>query len=197
MSKLFIFDMGEVLLFDVHTLEKIASYLSIDFESLRSDAILYNAPLMDGFMSTDDFYRHIEIKYHVPHIKEDIFVKFFSPRENSFMIEKVRALRASGYRCVVGSNTFKPHWDYIKETFPELLSSFDTLYASHIIHLSKPDSAFWMYIMDREGYKAEDTIFIDDLPENIEAAKALCITVHQYKKDNADTARFFSSWIDE
>ena len=195
MSRLFIFDMGEVLLLDVHTLPQMAERYSLDYNELRADYDLYDTPLMEGFMERGDYYRHMEIKYELPEIKEDLFLTYFTPKVNDFMVDIVDKLRSKGHRCVVGSNTFKPHWDYVYRNFPDMINSFDSLYASHLIHLSKPGKAFWNYIMKEEGYKSEDTIFIDDRIENIDSAASLGITVFQYLKDDSEALKFFSRWI--
>ena len=195
MSKLFIFDMGEVLLLGVETLPQMANLYSLDYAPFRADYGLYDTPLMEGFMDPSDFYRHMEIKYGLPEIKEDLFEKYFTPRENDFTLDIVDRLRAKGHRCVVGSNTFKPHWDHCYKVFPRMMNSFDSLYASHLIHIAKPDKAFWRYILKKEGYSPEETVFIDDRTENIESAASLGIETFQYLKDNKNAQDFFSRWI--
>jgi putative hydrolase of the HAD superfamily len=39
--------------------------------------------------------------------------------------------------------------------------------------ISKPDAGIYELLMDRYGLKADECVFIDDRPENIEVAKAL------------------------
>ena len=192
MSKLFIFDLGGVILFNDDTISKIAKHYSLNLLALNDDYHRYSKPLLEGFMSTDDYYRHMEIEFKLPPIEEDLFSVFFTPTVNTFMLEQISRIRANGHRCVVGSNTFKPHWDYINKKLPSVVNSFDSLYASHEIHISKPDKNFWEYILDKEGYEAKDTVFIDDRKENTDSATALGIESYQYQKDDYLISLFFS-----
>ena len=194
MSKLFIFDMGEVLILNVKTLPDIAREYNLDYDVLRSDYYLYNHALMEGWMTPDDYYRHMEINFALGKISDNPFLKYFKPTLNEFMIEEIRALKTSGHRVVVGSNTFAPHWDYILSTYPCFKEVFDSLYASHLIHIAKPLPAFWRHIISLEGAKAEDTIFIDDRLENIESAKRLGITTFQYLRNDNEIKEFFSHY---
>lgn len=193
---LFIFDMGEVILLGVRTLKDMAEYVGTDYHDLRKDYGYYDRALMDGYMSAEDYYHHLEDKYQCK-VEEDIFVKFFHPEVNMKMLGIVDSLRAKGHRCVIGSNTFRPHWNHIK-VYPEKpLEHFDALYASHLMHMSKPETAFWRIICEKEGYDYSDTSFIDDLEENIATAASLGINTLRYSGPDRDerAEEFFSRFI--
>ncbi len=53
---------------------------------------------------------------------------------------------------------------------------FEKVFYSHKIGLRKPDQECFEYVMKELGWKAEATIFIDDVEENVEAASALGLT---------------------
>ena len=189
--KLFIFDMGDVILLDVRTLMKISEYTGASYRSIREDYGYYDRALMDGYMDASDYYRHLEDKYSV-RIESDLFSDFFTPHVNEHLIDIVDRLRSAGHRCVIGSNTFAPHWR-LALAFPgRPLDHFDALYASHLMHITKPVKAFWLKIMEAEGYDADDTFFIDDRAENIEAAESLGIKCHLFTGDNDELARFLA-----
>ena len=194
--KLFIFDMGEVILLDVKTLMQMAEYVGTAYRDIRTDYGYYDRALMDGYMSPSDYYRHLEDKYQVA-VEEDLFRKFFHPHINNRMLDIVDRLRAKGHRCVVGSNTFKPHWDCILAYPEKPLDHFDVLYASHLMHMSKPEPAFWRMICGAEGFSYADTLFIDDRNENIEAAASLGIDTLLYYGDDRDERAdaFFSRFL--
>lgn len=194
MSKLFIFDMGEVLILNVRTLPQIADELGLDYKLLHSDWLYYDMPLMDGFMSPEDYYRHLELAFDIAPIKEDLFHKYFHPQVNTHMVENVKRLKDAGHRVVVGSNTFKPHWERKIINYP-WLDLFDNLYASHLMHISKPQPAFWLNIMRYEGFSSSDTVFIDDRLENISSASKLGIKTFQYLGDNVAIDEFFSCYL--
>lgn len=194
--KLFIFDMGDVILLEIRTLMQLSRYVGTDYHDIRQDYGYYDRALMDGYMDPEDYYRHLEDKYQCT-IKEDLFRKFFHPHINDFMLSVVDRLRDKGHRCVIGSNTFRPHWDYIKTFEEKPLEHFDEAYASHLIHMSKPESAFWRIICEKEGFDYSDTLFIDDRSENTEAAAALGIDTLLYSGEdrNEKAKAFFSRFI--
>lgn len=189
MSKLYIFDMGEVVLLGVKTLNQMAAQYGLDYDSFRADYSLYDKPLMDGYMEPDNYYRHMEKKYGIK-IDEDLFLKYFNPSLNEELILMVQKLRKRGDRAVIGSNTFAPHWEIIFERFKEIPENFDALYASHLMHISKPEEAFWRIICEKERKSYIDTFFIDDRQDNISAARGLGINVHRYLGDNKELAKF-------
>lgn len=95
-------------------------------------------------------------------------------------IQLVQNLR-SNYQTFVLSNTNKIHIDYINEfLLPEhkietLDEVFDFVYYSHEIGERKPDLKAYTYIINKHGILPQETLFIDDKLENIEAAKSLGI----------------------
>lgn len=58
---------------------------------------------------------------------------------------------------------------------PALEDLFDRTYYSQRIGLSKPGAASFRYVLDHAGIRAEDTLFLDDLPENLRGAQQLGI----------------------
>lgn len=65
------------------------------------------------------------------------------------------------------------------ETFPlarkkfEILQMIDNYVVSGDVKLVKPDPAIFRLALDRFGIRADETTFIDDNPDNVEAAKRL------------------------
>ena len=95
-------------------------------------------------------------------------------------IEMAQNLRSS-YQTFVLSNTNKIHIDFINEfLLPEhklktLNEVFDFVYYSHEIVERKPELAAYTFILNKHGILPQETLFIDDKLENIEAAKLLGI----------------------
>ena len=54
-------------------------------------------------------------------------------------------------------------------------SYLDELYVSYKIKALKPSPVFFEYILQKEKVQAEDVLFIDDGPRNVEAAHSLGI----------------------
>tara|TARA_B100000900_G_scaffold190600_1_gene161436 strand:+ start:1423 stop:2076 length:654 start_codon:yes stop_codon:yes gene_type:complete len=74
-------------------------------------------------------------------------------------------------------NTYHAEWvdKAMRSTDSEhaIYQYFDHVFYSHEIGHRKPEYGAWQYIIEQEGIHAQQTLFIDDKKENIEAAKAL------------------------
>lgn len=89
------------------------------------------------------------------------------------MRELIQRLKASGKYAIYGLS----NWSM--ETFPharkrfEVLQQIDNYVVSGDVKLIKPDPRIFKLLLDRFGLKAEDCTFVDDNPDNVEAAKKL------------------------
>ena len=189
--RLYIFDMGEVVLLGVNVLRRMAEHYGIDYDAFRADYNLYDKPLMDGYMDSADYYSHMRKAFAVD-VSGDPFSLFFTPTLNQRVLDYVDRLRARGDRVVIGSNTFEPHWKALSDRYIAIREHFDALYASHLMHISKPVPAFWRIIMEVEGVKADDSFFIDDRLDNIEAAESLGIRCFRYQRNDEELEAFLS-----
>lgn len=78
------------------------------------------------------------------------------------------------------SNNNEEHWRHIHHTYPDFESYFDGTFASHLVHIGKPDPRIFEvadqqiaadFAARGEAYHREETIFIDDIEANREAAR--------------------------
>ncbi|XCP84339.1 HAD family phosphatase [Roseburia hominis] len=90
-------------------------------------------------------------------------------------------LREEGYHLYVLSNASKDFYNY----FPRFadLDYFDGVVVSADIHLIKPDPAIYRYLLETYHLIPEECLFIDDRPENVEAAGKLGIHGHVFSGD--------------
>ena len=93
-------------------------------------------------------------------------------------------LRARGHRVFLLSNTNSIHWDYcVEQLFPYknygVADYFERIFLSQEMHLQKPDAEIFNEVLRQTDIRAEDSIFIDDLPENCEAARGVGIQAFQ------------------
>lgn len=93
-------------------------------------------------------------------------------------------LRARGHRVFLLSNTNSIHWGYcVEQLFPYknygVADYFERIFLSQEMHLQKPDAEIFNEVLRQTGIRAEDSIFIDDLPENCEAARGVGIQAFQ------------------
>ncbi len=97
------------------------------------------------------------------------------PAERIKIIEEVK----KNYKILLFSNSNEIHYDlFIRDLqlrfgYNEFEDLFDKAYFSFDMHLSKPDVEAFEYIMYQNKLVPEETLFIDDLEANIEAAKSL------------------------
>lgn len=82
-------------------------------------------------------------------------------------------LKGRGYTLVLGSNTNDLHATYYRRKFAEALSPFDGLVLSHEVGHIKPSPEFYLACAKAAGADPGDCVFIDDLPENIDGARAV------------------------
>lgn len=195
MGKLFIFDMGEVLILNVKNLQAIAKRFNLDYKPFRAFYGLYDRDLMEGKMESMEFFSIMEKKYGVE-IKENLFITDFSPIPNHFIMSIIDKLRSNGHRCVLGSNTFPPHMSVVKKMEEDPLSHMDHLYLSYKMGVAKPSPEFFISILREENIEPENVIFIDDKIDNIEVASSLGIKTLLYNKDKKREAEeFFKEYL--
>lgn len=95
------------------------------------------------------------------------------PGEMPGMLELVRELKSRPDLHIYGLT----NWSM--ETFPQarkrfaVLQEIDNYVVSGDVKMIKPDTAIFQLLLNRFELKAEDCIFVDDNPANVESAKRL------------------------
>lgn len=90
-------------------------------------------------------------------------------------------LKAEGTcRLFLLSNTNELHIDYVKKTmgmarWNRFEACFEQFYLSHEIHMRKPNTEIFNFVLAENGLEANQTYFIDDTQENTDAAAAIGI----------------------
>lgn len=103
----------------------------------------------------------------------------------------VRQLIAQGHRLILFSNTNGIHCPWIFETYPEF-SLFHGAVLSFEIDAIKPHPSFYQHAIDQYQIDPSDTLYIDDLPDNIATGRDFGFGCWQYdQKDHAA----FESWL--
>ena len=77
-----------------------------------------------------------------------------------------------GYRLVLLSNTNELHARQFRRQFADTLAHFDALVLSHEVGLRKPCADIYAHCHRLADCPPSQCLFIDDLPANIEAARA-------------------------
>ncbi len=76
------------------------------------------------------------------------------------------------YRLLLLSNTNELHAIQFRRQFADTLAHFDGLILSHEVGLRKPCAGIYMHCHKLADCEPSQCLFIDDLPANIDAARA-------------------------
>lgn len=98
----------------------------------------------------------------------DRALEFLKPKEQT--IEIIGQLKKRNYKLFVLSNMPHETWKHLKKTYP-VFPLFDGLVASCDVGMIKPEAEIYQYILNKFNLIPQETLFIDDMKENIEAAK--------------------------
>jgi putative hydrolase of the HAD superfamily len=174
---LYIFDMGGVVSRNADVFPRVFSYLDITQEEFLTFAGENLEKLMNGKVSTDEFWAQFSRRYG-REVKEELFGKFFHPSTDRDVVALIRQVKAYS-RVVCGTNTFDPHYDYHLSRGHYAI--FDAVFASNKIGLSKPDPEFYRYILKNEGVNPENAFFVDDEEANVLSAERIGINAALFR----------------
>jgi len=99
---------------------------------------------------------------------------------NMDVIELFPRLKEASFKLVMGSNNNPMHYEQIRKQFGFWLKQFDSIIVSHEVGVMKPDRKFFIRCIEECGCKPESIVYIDDLEENIHAAKRMGFIVVHY-----------------
>lgn len=171
-----IVDMGGVMVTNHDVIPSVAAYLGLSATQVRAYGENCFFPLMEGKMTVAEFWKRFTQRSGIV-VQEELLGKFFDPVRNEAMYALVQELKHS-YRVVCGTNSITEHYA-VHEAHGDY-EIFETIYASHKIGVAKPQAAFYEHILEQERFLPSQTIFIDDLIENVEAARRLGIRAFHF-----------------
>lgn len=83
--------------------------------------------------------------------------------------QKLLDLHKQGYKLYVLSNINELHAEWTREQLQGI--PFEAMFFSNEIQMAKPDARCYEHVIRETGIVPEETLYIDDLPENIEAGR--------------------------
>jgi putative hydrolase of the HAD superfamily len=188
-----LFDLGNVL-YDIDFKKMNTAFASIGIEGFDQHFTLNKShklflDLEMGFVNEQAFYDGVRALSNLPLTNDQIkyawnalLVGF---RKNS--IQWIKDNNAQ-YNTFLYSNTNQIHHDHFIAEFEKEVASysfvslFKTPYYSHEMGMRKPDPASFTYIIEKEGFLAGETLFIDDNEPNIIAAASVGLQVLHLKE---------------
>lgn len=183
--ELIVFDMGHVLVdFDWHQVcLGFCDHAEISFDEFKP--ILKRLSRLGyekGDINTADFLARINDELKVVSSKVDGSWRSISPQEfdimwnatfeeNQDMALLLEELRTKIPLALL-SNTNEIHFNWIQSNF-NITRHFQKIFLSYQLRCQKPDAKIYQLVLEDTGVRPEQVLFVDDRPENVEAANAV------------------------
>lgn len=104
----------------------------------------------------------------------------------------VDCAKKEGYRIYVLSNASKEFYTYFPKAFE--LELFDGIVVSADHHMIKPAAGIYEYLLNHYHLTPEESLFIDDRLENVEAARQIGILGEVFKENYDEIAEKYHLW---
>jgi putative hydrolase of the HAD superfamily len=102
-------------------------------------------------------------------------------RPNRPVIEFMCELRGRGLSMALCTNNVREWEPLWRAKLPELDEIFEVVVDSAFVGMRKPDPGIYELTLERIGAAAEETVFVDDLEPNCEAARELGMTAVRFE----------------
>ncbi len=170
------FDMGGVIIRTEYQAprERLAERLNMTYEDLSK--IVFESDTgrkaSIGAVSTEAHWEAVTRRLGLPAsqaeaVRDEFFAGDVIDRS---LLDFIRSLRPR-YRTGIISNAWPDMREYVvKNKFED---AFDTLVVSAEVGVMKPDPQIYRIALEQVKVRAEQAVFIDDMPENVEGARAL------------------------
>ena len=133
-----------------------------------------------GTATEDEFYDEMRRIGNIPEATNEEILEAWNSLLSGIKEPVVSALRElkKRYPLYILSNSNIMHWRICHEKLmwfegEDIFKWFRQSFASFEMHLEKPEPAIFERVIQQTGIKAEETLFIDDLAENLEGAAAV------------------------
>jgi HAD superfamily hydrolase (TIGR01509 family) len=170
-------DLGKVLLFFDNFIffRKMAEYCPYSARDIAERVHRHKDMIRSfdtGKIEPEDFYKKVIHKLKAK-IGQDTFFHIyndvFSP--NPPVLDLLKRLKTKN-KLILLSNTDVERFGFIKKKFPEIFL-FDDYVLSYEVGYMKPHPEIYMEALKKARVRAEECVFLDDMPENVEGAQRL------------------------
>lgn len=120
-----------------------------------------------GNISTEEFLQTVLSYCHAGTTIDEVRAAWLSMLDElpQDRLNYIASLRQAGYKTVLLSNSNSLHWDPIWEQY-NLGSYFDAVFASHHLHMAKPNREIFEHVVREAQIDCDKTIYVDDLEKN-------------------------------
>lgn len=182
MIKNIIFDFGDIFI----NLDKPATYrkmAALGVTKITEEMIGVYHQYEKGLMTTANFINFYHDKFGIE--KADLVnawnaILLDFPKNRLDFLKEVSASKK--YKLFLLSNTNDLHIEWVQNSLGEVFynefkNCFEQFYLSHEINFRKPDAGIYEFVLNENNLIANETLFVDDLKENTDAANKLGIHV--------------------
>ncbi|MBK9248239.1 MAG: HAD family phosphatase [Ignavibacteria bacterium] len=188
MIKTIIFDLGGVLYNINHFRTRAAlAALAADPDSvnlsLEAQADVFSK-YEAGKLTSDEFRDSLRASYGMTASDEQIDNAWNAMLGGVIpqSIELIRSLR-NRFNVYLLSNINDIHFKAIESECAALFSTFDECYFSYLIGMRKPDREIYEYVLSNTNSLPEQSLFIDDAPQNIRGAQEAGIATYHVTQE--------------
>ena len=180
-----IFDFGDVFI----NLDKMASSRELQklgLKEVSQKMVEINIKYEKGNISTNEFiafYSKIFPQLSIADMKSawnavllDFpfrrleFLERISKKYNVYLLSNINDLHINHSRQIIGESFYQ-----------RFISCFKKVYFSHEINMRKPDNEIFEFVINDSKLDPKETIFVDDMQENTDSAKAIGMHVWNIK----------------
>jgi HAD superfamily hydrolase (TIGR01509 family) len=187
MMRAVISDLGKVILwFDNNIFyRKMTAYGPLSVEEIRE--IVHKSPqfveLFDlGKLTPREFYARVIAELGARVGYEDFMAAYKDVFSLNIPVLEVMKRLKRKYRLVLVSNVDVERFGFIRKKFPELMI-FDDYVLSYEIDAMKPHPKIYRVALEKAQAKPAESVFIDDMEENVAGARALGIPAVLYRPE--------------
>ena len=175
MIKLILFDLGGVLFTDGTSkfIKSISTRYDIPLEKVSE---IVNGELglkyREAQITRDEFWNQLVSKLSLTENIIDLENEWISYYELFEKTKEIIIKLKEKYKVYYLSNNVKERAERLNEKF-DYLKLFDGGVYSHEVKAIKPDPRIYEFALNKAGFKAEETVFIDDKESSLEPARKM------------------------
>lgn len=200
MIKNIIFDFGDIFI-NLNKKGTIEALSKLGINEISDDMITVYHQYEKGNISSEKFVAHFVEKFQVT--KKQVIDAWNSvlldfPKDRLTFLQNLADSKK--YKLFLLSNTNELHIEWVKSSlgmdfYNSFKNCFHQFYLSHEIHFRKPDANIYEFVLNENNLIAEETLFVDDLKENTDAAKKLGINVWNLDPTKEEVIQLFDKNI--
>ena len=185
--KYFLFDIGHVLVdFDYQIfLDALSEATGKPCEPLTGRDLEMHYAVETGEISDAQWVDYLNQSMGVPWTLEELTQLwsriFTKQKEGRLLFEDAKRSNVPVYLL---SNIAKHHVDAIENNWPGIFEEINGKFFSYQIGVRKPHPDIYRHALNELGVEGNQCFFVDDLPDNIEAARSLGMNAHQFIPEN-------------